>query len=108
MLRASFTIFCERCESFVDLKSVNVGVESIGQPRSSHSIFICSMVQLGTIHFDGTFRFSFSLVKKHNCIEKGDHHLVVEMRVAGLDTVFHHCFTDNHKICTFFLSGAPF
>ena len=29
------------------LKSVNVGVEGIGEPGSGHSIFICSVVQLG-------------------------------------------------------------
>ena len=33
-----------------------------------------------------------------------DNHLVVKVRVAGLDTVFHHSFTKNHKICNFFLS----
>ena len=33
------------------------------------------------------------------------YHLVVEVRVAGLDTVFHHCFTNNHKILNFHIAS---
>ena len=39
---------CDDKTKFLHLKGVNVGVESIRQPGSGHSIFICSVVQLGT------------------------------------------------------------